>query len=123
MTEPTDPFELPEGWEEGETESLRERILLVAHRVGVGDVVAFVDPDDEGPGNPAGMERCAPVALLDLLGHLHPGPEAVALGSPACIPAMIPLQFDLEALDELIDDLQHMRKHLADAVSKMEQGR
>jgi hypothetical protein len=123
MTEPTEPTE-PEGIElEGDMVPLESRIELLSHREGIADVIRWVDPEDEGPGCPAGVETCEPVAVLDLLGHLHPPAEAVEAGMPPCIPATAPFRFDLELLDELIEGLQEARTMLVARIEQIGQDR
>jgi hypothetical protein len=124
MTEPTEPTEPEPGMTEGGMEPLEARIELLSHREGIADVIRWVDPEDEGPGRPAGMETCEPVALLDLFGHLHPPMEAVEAGlAPPCIPATAPFRFDLELLDELIEGLQEARTMLVARIEQIGQDR
>ena len=123
MTEPTEPEGVEPENTEPEMAPLESRIELLAHREGIADVIRWIDPDEEAPGQPAGVETCEPVALLDLFGHLHPSPEAVDAGLPPCLPATAPFRFDLEMLDGLIEGLGEARAMLVDRIAKIGQDR
>jgi hypothetical protein len=126
MTEPTEPEGVePEDTEpESELVPLESRLELLSHREGIADVIRWVDPEDEGPGRPAGVETCEPVALLDLFGHIHPPLEVVEAGlAPECIPATAPFRFGLELLDELIEGLQEARTMLVARLDEIGQDR
>jgi hypothetical protein len=125
MTEPTSEPEQPEAgaWHEEESVPLAARVELLSATCGVSDMVRWIDPDDEGPGRPAGMEKCRSVATLDLSGHIHPPMAAVEAGvAPMCIPVAVGWVFELETLDNLISDLNVIRVELAKRTEGADRG-
>lgn len=76
------------------------RIALVAVTVGVVDSYSVIDPHEEEPGRPAGIEVNAPMVTLDMHGHLHP--PWIEL----CVPLDAPFLMTRDATTTLIDSLK-----------------